>query len=138
MRWTPNRVLALYLGLGLFFLGLLGLFAAPTLKEGSWTFFKLDLVMNLLHIATGALGVLAVFTGWSRLYNQVCGIFYTLIGLLGLLPWLYFSDHRLLGVTHANLALSLTHLVLGLAALAFGFFIATYGSWSTSARTAAI
>ena len=28
MRWTPNRVVALYLGLGLFFLGLLGLFRA--------------------------------------------------------------------------------------------------------------
>lgn len=59
MRWTPNRVLALYLSLGLFFLGLLGLFAAPTLQEGTWTFYKLDIVMNLIHVGTGAIGLLA-------------------------------------------------------------------------------
>jgi hypothetical protein len=136
MRWTPNRVLALYLGLGLFFLGLLGLFAVPTLQEGTWTFYKLDLVINLVHVGTGASGIIAVFTHWSRLYNRVCGIFYTLIGLLGLVPMLYFNGHRLLGVTHENLALNLTHLAMGLAALIFGFFITMYGAWTTSASTA--
>lgn len=136
MRWTPNRVVALYLGLGLFFLGLLGLFAAPTLREGTWTFYKLDVVINLVHVATGALGILAVFTGWSRLYNRACGIFYTLLGLLGLIPALYFNDQRFLGLTHMNLFLNLTHLASGMAAIIFGFFISMYGSWRVAARTA--
>ena len=136
MRWTPNRVLALYIGLGLFFLGLLGLFAAPTLQEGTWTFYQLDIVMSLTHIGTGAIGIFAVFTGWSRLYNRICGIFYILLGLIGLVPWLYFNNHRLLGLTHANLALNLTHLALGLAATVFGFFISMYGAWTVVPRTA--
>jgi hypothetical protein len=136
MRWTPNRVVALYLGLGLFFLGLLGLFAAPTLREGTWTFYKLDVVINLVHVATGAIGILAVFTGWSRLYNRACGIFYTFLGLLALIPALYFNDQRFLGLTHMNLFLNLTHLASGLAALVFGFFISMYGSWRVIARTA--
>jgi len=136
MRWTPNRVVALYLGLGLFFLGLLGLFAAPTLQEGTWTFYKLDVVINLVHVATGAIGILAVFTGWSRLYNQACGIFYTCLGLFALIPALYFNDQRFLGLTHMNLFLNLTHLASGLAALVFDFFISMYGSWKVIARTA--
>lgn len=136
MRWTPNRVVALYLGLGLFFLGLLGLFPAHTLQEGTWTFYKLDLVINLVHVVTGALGILAVFTGWSRLFNRACGIFYTLLGIAGLIPALYFNDHRLLGLTHVNLALSLSHLGLGLAALVFGLFVTMYGSWRVPAHAA--
>jgi len=136
MRWTPNRVVALYLGLALFFLGVLGLFAVPTLQEGSWTFYKLDLIMDLVHVVTGAIGILAVFTNWSRLYNRICGIFYILLGILGLIPIMYFNGHKLLGVTHANLALNLSHVALGLAALVFGFFITMYGVWTTSARTA--
>ncbi|MEO7020813.1 MAG: DUF4383 domain-containing protein [Ktedonobacteraceae bacterium] len=135
MRWTPNRVVALYLGLALFFLGLLGWFANPTLNEGSWTFYKLDLVMSLIHVGTGMLGLLAVFTGWSRLYNRACGIFYLLLGLVGVIP-LFTFNNRLLGLTHANLALNLSHLLIGLAAIILGFFITTYGSWSKLAQAA--
>lgn len=135
MRWTPNRVVALYLGLGLFFLGLLGLFAAPTLHEGTWTFYKLDIVMNLIHVGTGAIGILAVFTGWARFYNRLCGIFYVVLGIAGLIPPLYFNDNRFLGLTHTNLALNLSHLGAGLAAVICGFFITMYGSWKASAQT---
>lgn len=137
MRWTPNRVVALYAGLALFFLGLLGWFAAPTLSEGTWTFYKLDLVMNLLHVGTGALGILAVFTGWSRFYNRSCGVFYALLGLSGIIPVFTFNDHRFLGLTHTNLALNLSHLGIGATALIFGFFITRYGRWSVATHTAA-
>ena len=136
MRWTPNRVVALYLGLALFFLGLLGWFANPTLHDGSWTFYKLDLAMSLIHVGTGMLGVLAVMTGWSRLYNRACGVFYFLLGLAGVIPLFTFNDHRLLGLAHSNLALNLSHLLGSLVVLTFGFFITKYGSWTTSARTA--
>jgi|SRR5947209_72318 len=135
MRWSPNRIVALYLGLGCFFLGLLGLFAAPTLHEGTWTFFKLDIIDNLIHVITGAIGVIAVFTGWSRLYNRVCGIFYALLGLVGLVPVFYFSG-LLLGLTHVNLALNLVHLLVGVVAMVFGFCISEFGTWAPSARTA--
>jgi uncharacterized membrane protein HdeD (DUF308 family) len=136
MRWTPNRILALYLGLGLFFLGILGLFAAPTMREGTWTFYKLDVVINLVHVVTGAIGILAVFTGWPRLYNQICGIFYILLGLLSLIPALYPSKDDFLGITHMNLMLNLTHLASGLIIIIFGFFISTYGSWRVATRAA--
>jgi hypothetical protein len=136
MRWTPNKVIALYFGLSLFFLGLLGWFANPTLREGSWTFYKLDLVMSLIHLGTGMLGILAVYIGWSRLYNRLCGLFYVLLGIVGVIPLFTFNDHRLLGLTHANLALDLSHLIIGLAAVIVGFFISMYGSWTTSPRTA--
>lgn len=135
MRWSPNRVVALYLGLGYFFLGLLGLFAAPTLHEGTWTFFKLDIIDNLVHAIIGAIGVVAVFTGWSRLYNRLCGIFSALLGLIGLVPVLYFNG-LLLGLTHVNLALNLVHVLVGIVAIVFGYFISEFGTWTPSARTA--
>ncbi|HEU5373892.1 MAG TPA: DUF4383 domain-containing protein [Ktedonobacteraceae bacterium] len=105
------------------------------MREGTWTFYKLDLVINLLHIITGAIGILAVFSDWSRLYNRSCGIFYTLLGILGLIPFSYFNDQRFLGLTHTNLALNLSHLAVGLVAIIFSFFITRYGSWSPSAYT---
>lgn len=131
MRWSPNRVLALYLGLGCFFLGLLGYFAAPTLHEGTWTLFKLDIIDNLLHLGLGAVGIVAVFTGWPRLYNRLFGIFSTFIGLMGLVP-LFYVHGLLLGITHINLALNLVHLVVGFVALVFGFFISAFGTWKVA------
>ena len=134
MRWSPNRVLALYIGLGCFFLGILGLFAAPTLHEGTWTLFKLDIIVNLLHQGIGITGIVAVFTGWPRLYNCMFGIFSMLIGLIGLMPMLYFHG-LLLGLTHVNLALNLVHLLAGLVAFVFGFFISAFGTWKVAVRS---
>ena len=120
MTWTTNRIVALVIGVVFLLIGILGLIVAPT--SGSLLGFDVDLVHNLVHLLTGILGIAAAFTGWSRLFNQVFGVVYLLVGLAGLIPALYF-DQRLLGLMHVNAADNVLHLLVGLVAAGVGFFV---------------
>lgn len=117
--WGINRVVALVIGIVFLLIGILGLIVAPT--GGSLLGFDVDLVHNLVHLLTGILGLAAAFTGQSRLFNRVFGIIYIVVGIAGLLPFLYF-DQRLLGIMHVNAADNVLHLVVGIVAAAVGFF----------------
>ena len=132
MTWTPNRILALVLGIVFTLIGILGFFASSSMAPGSLLGFDVDLVHNLVHLLTGIAALLSVFGGWSRRFNQVFGIIYLVVALAGLIPALYF-DGRLLGLMHINGADNVLHIVVALAAIIVGFFVHDY----TEARATA-
>ena len=121
--WTTNRVVALIIGIVFTVIGILGLIFDTT--GGYLLGFQVDLVHNLVHLVTGILGLAAAYTGWSRTFNQVFGIIYIIVGIVGLIPALYF-DNRLLGIMHVNPADNILHLVVGIVAAAVGFFVHDY------------
>jgi uncharacterized membrane protein HdeD (DUF308 family) len=133
-EWTTNRIVALVIGVVLLLVGIIGFFVPAENSTGVQAIFGLfdvDVVHNLVHVVSGILGIAAAFTGWSRRFNQVFGIIYILIGLLGLIPALYFpagtfgTDRGLfLGLMHINAADHVLHLVIGIVGAAVGFFVA--------------
>ena len=118
--WTVNRIVAFIIGIVFLIIGILGLILHTT--SGSIFGFQVDLVHNLVHLVTGILGIAAAYTGYSRLFNQVFGIIYLALGILGLFPGVYFGG-RLLGIMHVNGADNLLHLIVGIVASAVGFFV---------------
>jgi Domain of unknown function (DUF4383) len=130
--WTANRIFALVLGIVLLLIGIIGFFT-PTKQYGVqevFGLFDVDVVHNLIHVVSGILGIAAAFMGWSRTFNRTFGIIYVVLGLVGLIPALYFPsgafghDNGLfLGLTHINAADHILHLVIGLAAVAVGFMM---------------
>ena len=129
--WTPNRILALVLGIVFILLGVVGFFTPTENSTGVRAIFGIfdsDTFQNVFLLITGLLGVAATFTGWSVLFNRVFGVVYTLIGLLGLIPALYFpvygnDNGRFLGLTHLSIGSHILDIVLGLLALAIGFYL---------------
>lgn len=130
--WTPNRIVALVIGIVFTLIGLAGFLVAPSMARGNLLGFDVDLVHNLVHLVTGLLGLAAAFTGWARRYNQIFGIIYILVGLAGLIyPGFYFGG-RLLGMMHVNAIDQVLHLIVGIIATAVGFSRANYPARSTS------
>lgn len=126
--WTTNRIVALIIGVIFTLLGLIGLLVAPSMAKGNVLGFDVDLVHNLFHLVTGVLGLFAAYSGpsWSKRYNQVVGIVYLIVGVLGLFyPALYFHG-RLLGIMHVNAADHVLHLLVGIIATVVGFSITDY------------
>jgi hypothetical protein len=129
--WTVNRIVAFIIGIVFLIIGILGLILHTT--SGSIFGFQVDLVHNLVHLVTGILGIAAAYTGYSRLFNQVFGIIYLALGILGLFPGVYFGG-RLLGIMHVNGADNLLHLIVGIVASAVGFFVNEPDTGTTTDR----
>ena len=131
--WTANRILALLLGLIFTVLGLVGFFTAPENSTGVKAIlglFDSDLIHNVFYLLTGLLGIAAAFSGQARAYNRAFGIVYLVLGLLSLIPALYFpagkygTDSGLfLGLTHMNAGDIILHLIAAVLALAVGYFV---------------
>lgn len=65
MVWTPNRILAMAVGVIFLLVGLAGLFFNPSgLNMHGWNLlgFDVDIVHNIIHLATGILGIAAITT----------------------------------------------------------------------------
>ena len=129
--WTPNRTLALIIGVIFTILGVVG-FLTPiensTGVKAVLGIFDADTFGNVFYLITGLLGLAATFIGQSVTYNRIFGVVYTLIGLLGLIPALYSpvygnDNGRFLGLTHLSVADHILDIVLGLLALAIGFYL---------------
>ena len=145
-RWTANRILAMVLGIIFTLLGIIGFFTHPENSTGVQAvlgIFDSDLIHNIFYLITGVLGIAAAFTGYSRTYNRVFGVVYVLLGLLGLIPALYFptgtygTDSGLfLGITHLNAGDHILHLIAGLLALAVGFFVTDSNTLMSRRRSA--
>jgi uncharacterized membrane protein HdeD (DUF308 family) len=143
-EWTTNRIVALAIGVVLLLVGIIGFFLPAENSTGVqalFGIFDVDVVHNLVHLLSGLIGIAAAFTGWSRRFNQVFGIVYILIGLLGLIPALYFpagaynTDRGLfLGLMHINAGDHILHLVVGIVAAAVGFFVADYAAGAVAGR----
>lgn len=122
MIWTPNRILALIIGIVFLLIGILGFLFYPN-SGAIFGIFDVDVLHNSIHLITGIIALIAVFTGWSRLFNQIFGIVYLLIGIIGLIPGLNNINGLYLGVMHVNVADHLLHLAVGIVCAYVGFFI---------------
>ncbi|GCE45786.1 uncharacterized protein DUF4383 [Thermosporothrix hazakensis] len=121
MPWTASRYYTLIVTIVFLIVGVLGIGNTSTMQPANFLGLDLDIVHNFIHLATGFLALSCVIMGWDRRFNQIFGVVYVVLALLGLLyPFLYF-DHRLLGIMHANIGDHLFHFVAGAIALYFGF-----------------
>jgi hypothetical protein len=126
MDWTPNRIVALIIGIVFTLIGIAGFFVSSSMTVGSLMGFDVDIVHNLIHLVTGIIALATVFTGWFRRFNQIFGIIYLLLALAGLIyPGLYIN-HLLMGMTHVNAADHVLHIVVGAVAAGVGFFVHDY------------
>lgn len=124
--WTANRTLALIIGIVFTILGIVGLFIAPGMRVRSLLGFDIDVVHSIFHLITGLLGLIAAFTGWPRLFNQIFGVIYLILGLAGLIyPGLY-ARGMFLGIMHMNAADHVLHLITGIIATFVGYFVHDY------------
>ncbi len=138
--WSANRILALIVGIILTLLGIIG-FLTPV-ENGTGVIavlgtFDADTFGNIFYLITGLIGIAAAFIGLSVIYNRVFGVVYTLLGLLGLIPALYSpvygnDDGRFLGLTHLSATDHILHIVLGLVAIAIGFYLIGAGRRRTA------
>jgi len=120
---TANCMVAFVIGVTFTLFGIIGFFLVPGMAVGNVLGLEIDLMHNVIHLITGILALVAVFTGLSRLFNCIFGVFYLLIGLAGLIyPGLYFHG-MFLGVMHVNAADHVFHLVIGGIAAEVGFFV---------------
>ncbi len=140
--WTPNRIVALTLGIVFILVAIIG-FLTPvengTGVRAELGIFDVDTLHSIVHLLFGVVGVAAAFMGFSRRFNQAFGVIYIVLALLGLIPALYFpagsfgTDAGLfLGLMHLSIADHILHLVTGLAAAAVGFGFA--GNETTARR----
>lgn len=143
--WTVNRTFALVLGVVFTLIGIIGFFIPAENSTGVqalFGIFDVDTVHNIIHLVTGLIGIAAAFTGQSRTFNQVFGILYTLLGILGLISVLYFppgsyghDSGLFLGITHINAADHVLHLIAGIASIVVGFFLAGSATHATPTAT---
>lgn len=61
--WTPNRIVALVIGIVFTLISLVGFLVSSSMARGNLLGFDVDLVHNLVHLITGFLGLAAAFTG---------------------------------------------------------------------------
>ena len=142
-QWSTNRIFALALGIVFTLIAIIG-FLTPTENSSGvqaiFSIFDVDGVHNIVHLLFGLLGIAAAFTGYARRYNQAFGVIYVVLGLLGLIPALYFpagsfgQDNGLfLGLMHINAGDHILHLITGLAAVYVGFFVGRANGMNRSA-----
>ncbi len=126
MVWTPNRIYALIIGIVFTLIGIAGFFVSSSMDMGNLMGFHVDLVHNLVHLITGLVALAAVYANRARLFNQVFGIIYLLVGIAGLFYPTFYVDGRLLGLMHVNAADHVLHFVVSIIALVLGFLVKDY------------
>lgn len=117
------RTVALVLGVVFLLIGILGFVPGVTTGEGYLLgIFAVNALHNVVHLVVGVLGIAAYYwERYARLYCQVLGVVYLVIGVLGFIPGITAGGDMLLGIIHVNLADNLLHLVVGAIAAYFGF-----------------
>ena len=118
-----NRTVALVFGIVFLLVGVLGFVPALTPDGALLGLFMVNTLHNIVHLAFGVLGIAAVLTGTSVLYNRAAGIIYLLLTVLGFIPGLA-PGGMLLGLVMINLADNFLHLVLGVVLAYVGFALA--------------
>ncbi len=112
---SPAVLYARIFGIVLTIVGVLGLFTTTDQDTvESLLGFDVNLTHNLVHLATGVLGLVAGFAllAWARGYALVFGVVYTALGLWGLIAGDGFDPFGILG--SVNMADNILHLVIGL------------------------
>lgn len=113
------RKTAQLFGIILILLGILGFVPGITTNGYLFGIFHVNLVHNLIHLATG---VIALFVAMksesaSRSYFQVFGIIYGIVAILGL----FYRDRYIFGVVANNIPDVVLHFAITAVALYLGF-----------------
>lgn len=119
---SPARLYATLIGAALVVFGIVGFFysasfGSPGAVDDVFGAFPVNGWLNVIHIATGAIGLLVA--GYAaRRYALWLGIAYLIIAIWGFLTG---SGDSLLGLVPVNTADDFLHLVLGLLGVAAAF-----------------
>lgn len=116
---SPARLYATALGALLVVLGIVGFFygasfGSPGSVEAALGVLRVNAWLNLLHVATGALGLLLAGVA-SRRYSLVVGALYTALGIWG---FAIGAGDAILGFLPASSGDDILHLVIGILGLA--------------------
>lgn len=112
------KKLALYFGIVLTAVGVLGFVPGITDGEMLLGMFHVDALHNIIHIATGLLGIL-VGTMWAShasVYFKVFGVVYAAVAVLG-----FIQGSSVLGLFGVNMADNALHVAIAAIALYVGF-----------------
>jgi hypothetical protein len=131
---SPARLYATLVGAFLVVLGIVGFFysasfGSPGAVEAALGVLRVNAWLNMLHIVTGALGLLLAGFA-SRKYALALGVLYTTLAIWG---FAIAGGAAILGFLPASGGDDVLHLVLGLLGLAAA--AATTGSEGLEART---
>ncbi|TSC60807.1 MAG: hypothetical protein Greene041662_39 [Candidatus Peregrinibacteria bacterium Greene0416_62] len=100
------------LGIVLVVVGIAGFFV-----DGQLLMFEVDTTHNIVHIATGVLGLLASGTySYSRLFLIIFGLVYAVVTVLG-----FAMNGDILGFFHVNMEDSYLHAAIAAVSLLVGF-----------------
>lgn len=124
MGSSPAVLYARIFGVVLTLVGILGLLLTTSQTNvESLLGFDVNLTHNIVHLATGVLGLVAGFATlqFARLYAIVLGVVYTLLGLWGLVSGGAIDPFGLFG--QINMADHFLHLAIGLAGI--GAYVAS-------------
>ena len=80
--------------------------------------FEVDMVHNLVHLATGLVAALVALASdkYSRLFFQVFGVVYAAVAVIG-----FVQGDTVLGLIHANMADHILHVAIAAVSLYVGF-----------------
>jgi hypothetical protein len=133
---SPARLYAGLAGATLVAAGIIGFFysasfGSPGDVDAVFGVLDVNGWHNVLHILTGALGLLAFSTGVyaSRQYALAAGVFYLVIALWG---FIVGDGGQILGIVPVNTEDDVFHLLIGIAGLAGGLATADTGPGATA------
>ncbi|HEX8075819.1 MAG TPA: DUF4383 domain-containing protein [Thermoleophilaceae bacterium] len=117
---TPAQLYALLVGGTLVVAGIIGFFyssafGSPGEVDDVFGILSVNGWHNVVHIATGALGLLALAYGASRSYALLLGVVYVAVAVWG---FAIGDGDSILGFIPVNTEDNVLHTVLGLAGLA--------------------
>lgn len=108
-----QKMYAMGLGGVLAAVGVVGFFNNPVLG-----LFAVNAMHNVVHLVSGGLGLWLGHSGKGQMFNQYFGIAYTVIAVLGFIPFTAGILSSLLNVTLTDTVL---HAALGLISLGIGY-----------------
>jgi hypothetical protein len=125
-EWPPAQVFAVVIGATLTVAGILGFFYDASFDSGDELqrhavlgILDVNGWHNLVHIATGAVGLLVAGSyGGSRAYAVGLGTVYLLVALLGFLAG---DGDEILSLIPVNTEDNFLHLLIGIAGVGAGF-----------------
>lgn len=114
--------LAYFFGAVFVLVGLLGFCQYSTVDGMLFGYFAVDTMHNMVHLATGALGLVAGYMGkaFPKMFFQFFGVAYALAGVAGF----FYGDAPLFGMMAHNMYDMYLHLGLAAVGLYLGFFYA--------------
>jgi len=122
-RWTWAQCFALLFGIALVAGGIVGLTVNDTFNTGSgingdefMNMFEVNGWTNVVHLATGALGLLvAAFPKAAKLFAEIAGVLYLAIAVWGMI-----DGGEVAGLMAINAADNVLHLGIGFVGLMAG------------------